>query len=282
MKRHVFCEKGAVEITPTPITHSKTHCLTCICDIVLHNTIPFGNVKSAPGAGSAVLQALLSTPPADPTLMNEPEPWYVSFAGDWWKEARWYCRAPTSKFDNSDHVFFICEVNSANSGTSGTSSFWLEFESLEKCPEFLVAFRVHEFGRCAFREAVWTSLRRQSLFSSDPDDGTELFVRPTALRQSAGEMRPLMSHPRSVVLRSAAGSYLPQRFLRGFLPEVLLQDHFHFWQISENCIDGRREQIRDKQRLTGYVTVKFCQGSQANTANIVECFSANNPWSKEV
>lgn len=160
----------------------------------------------------------------------------MRFAGDWWKKARWYCRHLAEKSSTFDNVVnFLCEIPSER------SSFWLEFECLDSCPDFLVAYQVHEFGRCAFREAVWTSLRHQSLFSADPENITELFTVPESLTNQAGELKPLTSHPRSLVLRSASATYLPQRFLRGFLPEVLLQNHFHFWQISENCIEGRQE-----------------------------------------
>lgn len=188
------------------------------------------------GAGHEVLRALLSTPPADPTLLNAPEPWYMQFAGEWWKQARWYSKQSTCIL--SDNIVFVCEVQ--NTSLRTTRSFWLEFESLPQCPDYLVAYQIHEYGRCAFREAIWTSCRHRTLFSADPDDTPELFKVPKALMNQAGQLRPLMSHPRSLILRSAAGTYLPQRFLRGFLPEVLLQNRFQFWQVSETCIDGRQ------------------------------------------
>ena len=116
--------------------------------------------------------------------MNEPEPWYMRFAGEWWKQARWYGKQRSPK---SDNIIFICEIQ--NTSTRSASSFWLEFESFENRPDFLVAFRIHEFGRCAFREAVWTAQRRQSLFSADPEDAVELFTVPKALTNQAGQSR---------------------------------------------------------------------------------------------
>ncbi|CAJ1446714.1 unnamed protein product [Effrenium voratum] len=181
-----------------------------------------GHLRSH-GAGAEVLAALLSTPPADPTLLNEPEPHFARF-GDWWKQARWYGRA-----SGAAGSVLLCEAG------SGASARWLEFEA--EPGGALVAFQIQEHGRCAAREAVWTSDARRSLLGCDVEGRFEVFAVPAPLQRQAGDLRP-GAYGRSLVLTSAAGTHVPQRFLRGLLPEVLLP-HFCFWQVSEDLINGR-------------------------------------------
>ncbi|CAE7446169.1 unnamed protein product [Symbiodinium natans] len=149
-----------------------------------------------------VFEALLDTPEKDPSIRNQPEPWHRSVAGSWWTEAQWYGRP-----DHTSGDVLLSTVK------YGNSAFWLEFEILAS--GVVVAYRLHEYGRSAFREAVWTSQRRLSLFSADPEDSYELFAVPKALEDHAGELSPLQSYSPSVLLRSAQGRYLPRRFLRG-------------------------------------------------------------------
>ncbi|CAE7228413.1 unnamed protein product, partial [Symbiodinium necroappetens] len=117
-----------------------------------------------------VVEALLSTPEKDPSLRNQPEPWHRTVAGSWFAEAKWY---GTSSEMSQVLLAMV---------TSEKSAFFLEFELL--LSGVLVAYRLHEYDRGTFREAVWTSDRRRSLFGADPENSFELFPVPKALEDT--------------------------------------------------------------------------------------------------
>ena len=117
-----------------------------------------------------VFEALLSTPEKDPSLRNQPEPWHRTVAGSWFAEAKWY---GTSSEMSQVLLAMV---------TSEKSAFFLEFELL--LSGVLVAYRLHEYDRGTFREAVWTSDRRRSLFGADPENSFELFPVPKALEDT--------------------------------------------------------------------------------------------------
>ena len=60
-----------------------------------------------------------------------------------------------------------------------------------------------EHGRCAAREAVWTSDARRSLLGCDVEGRFEVFAVPAPLQRQAGDLRP-GAYGRSLVLTSAA------------------------------------------------------------------------------
>ena len=146
-----------------------------------------------------------------------------------------------------------------------------EFKSLKEVVVFRQQKVVHiynvvEHGRRFYRSLVWSSDARHTLHDMLPvhpyDVSWSVMDRYSAGHGEA-HSRASFPHESLVITRNLATAaentqmYMPTRYLRGLLPEALL-DTYVFWQESDDSLTGYlRRELQEKMLVTSVLRVEL-------------------------